>query len=167
MNTEENKQHWYKSPWIIGWLSLVIVVLIVNGYMIMQSINNFPGLVVEDFYDRGQDYEENINTKLENNKRWLPEFTLAESIELNQQTSIKFKISDKSGNAVVAEKLTLFVYRPSNSKKDFSIPMQISSDKQTYQAQISFPLKGKWDLLASAIIDGIEVNYPNKVFVKE
>jgi len=72
VDNNDEKQLWYKSPWLIGWLLLVVIVLAVNAYMITQSINNFPGLVVDDFYERGQDYEENINKKLENNNKWKP-----------------------------------------------------------------------------------------------
>jgi len=169
--TDDKEQHWYKSPWLIGWLFLIVTVLAVNGYMIMQSINNFPGLVVDDFYERGQDYEENINKKLENNNKWVPEFTLSD-FTLNEQASVLFRISDKQGQPAVVEKITLFAYRPSNSKKDFSLPMTLSADKSSadkkiYQANITFETKGKWDLLASVIIDGIEVNYAKSISVKD
>jgi len=96
--SNSNKQSWYKSPWLIGWLLLVAVVLAVNAYMISQSINDFPGLVVDDFYERGQDYEENIATKLENNQKWTTQFQLSD-IHINKPTTIAFTISDKEGNA--------------------------------------------------------------------
>jgi len=171
VDNNDEKQLWYKSPWLIGWLLLVVIVLAVNAYMITQSINNFPGLVVDDFYERGQDYEENINKKLENNNKWKPFFDVQE-FTLNKQAKVFFAITDVEGNPAIVEKLTLFAYRPSNSKQDFSVPMTKSTDKlidakQTYQADITFPSKGKWDLLASVIINGIEVNYAQKIFVKD
>jgi len=91
---------------------------------------------------------------------------------LNKQAKVFFVITDVEGNPAIVEKLTLFAYRPSNSKQDFSVPMTKSTDKlidakQTYQADITFPSKGKWDLLASVIINGIEVNYAQKIFVKD
>lgn len=166
MNTKTKKQHWYKSPWLIGWLLLVLVVVAVNAYMITQSINDFPGLVVDDFYDRGQDYEENIVTKLENNQKWTTEFNINE-IYIGQETIIDFKLQDKDGKTANIEKLTLFAYRPSDAKKDFSVVMLPMPNKIDYQAKITFPDKGKWDLLASAVIDGIEVNYAQSIFVKD
>jgi len=164
--SNSNKQSWYKSPWLIGWLLLVAVVLAVNAYMISQSINDFPGLVVDDFYERGQDYEENIATKLENNQKWTTQFQLSD-IHINKPTTIAFTISDKEGNAAKVEKITLFAYRPSDAKKDFSVPMQKSQNNMNYQANMTFTNKGKWDLLASIIIDGAEVNYPKRIFVKD
>lgn len=161
-----NKQLWYKSPWLIGWLLLVLVVLAVNAYMITQSINDFPGLVVDDFYERGQDYEKNIVTKLENNQKWSTEFKINE-IHIGQEAIIGFKLQGKDGRAADIEKLTLFAYRPADAKKDFSVVMLPMSNKIDHQAKITFPSKGKWDLLASAVIDGVEVNYAQSIFVKD
>lgn len=166
-STSANKiQHWYKSPLLLIWLFLVLTAMSGTIYMVIQANSGFSGLVVEDFYERGQDYEENILKKLENNAKWIPEFKIIE-INLNQGTIIEFTISDKQGKPAVVEKLTLFAYRPSDAKKDFSVPMTILNDGKTFQAQITFPIKGKWDLLASVIIDGIEVNYAKKIFVKD
>jgi nitrogen fixation protein FixH len=164
--SNSNKQSWYKSPWLMGWLFLVAVVLAVNAYMISQSINNFPGLVVDDFYERGQNYEENIVSKLKNNRKWNTQFKVTD-IHVNKASIIIFILSDKQGKAVKIDKMTLFAYRPSDAKKDFSVPMNISTTNNNYQAKITFPLKGDWDLLASVIIDGTEVNYAKQIFVKE
>ncbi|MCW8930247.1 MAG: FixH family protein [Gammaproteobacteria bacterium] len=160
------KISWYKSPWVIGWLLLVLVVLAVNSFMIIQSINDFPGLVVEDFYERGQDYEENMLKKLENNEKWTTEFQISE-IHLNKPANISFVITDSMGKPAPVEKVTLFAYRPSNAKKDFSVPMNLSDEKKTYQANVTFEIKGKWDLLASLVIEGVEVNYAKTIFVKD
>lgn len=164
--SNSKKQSWYKSPWVIGWLLLVLTVLAVNGYMIFQSMNDFPGLVVDDFYERGQDYEENILTKLENNRKWSTEFQLP-GIQVKKPADIAFTISDSAGNPAAVEKITLFAYRPANAKQDFSSPMSLSEDKKFYRATLTFASKGKWDLLASVVIDGTEVNYAKRIFVKE
>lgn len=165
-NSSKKKVSWYKSPWVIGWLLLVLIVMAVNAFMIFQSMNNFPGLVVDDFYERGQDYEENMLKKLENNEKWVTEFTLSD-INLNQPVMISFSIRDKSGMLAQVEKMTLFAYRPSNAKKDFNTPMNLSEDKQLHQATLTFDTKGKWELIASAVIDGVEVNYPKAIFVND
>ncbi|MCP3849391.1 MAG: nitrogen fixation protein FixH [Gammaproteobacteria bacterium] len=162
---------WYKSPWLIGWLLLVLTVLAVNAYMIMQSINDFPGLVVDDFYERGQDYEENIHKKLKNNEKWFPTFDVKD-VYYNKETTILFSMTDKAGVPTKPDTITLFAYRPSNSKIDFSKPMTLSKEESNngkiiYEAKMIFPAKGKWDLLASVNIEGIEVNYPKKIFAKD
>ncbi|MCK5648508.1 MAG: FixH family protein [Gammaproteobacteria bacterium] len=166
VNVNSNSQQWYKSPMLIGWLFLVLTAMAGTIYMVIQANTGFPGLVVDDFYERGQNYEENILTKLENNEKWTTEFQVPEILQ-NKSISILFSINDNNGQPVSAEKIILFAYRPSNAKKDFSAPMSLSDDQRTYQANMTFDSKGKWDLLASVTIDGTEVNYAKNVFVKD
>ncbi len=167
MDKSTKIQHWYKSPWLLGWLFLVLMAMAGTINMVIQANQGFPGLVVDDFYDRGQDYEENIVTKLENNERWKTSFKLQE-IKLDKPTQISFSIKGKQGQSAKIDKMTLYAYRPADAKQDFSVPMErLKNSKDTYQADITFKLKGNWDLLASVIIEGIEVNYAQKVFVKD
>jgi len=169
MNTEKEntqKKSWYKSPWVIGWLLLVATVLGVNIYMIMQSMNEFPGLVVDDFYERGQDYEENIHKKLDNNNLWKTSFDY-QQIHLNQPADIQFVITDQQGNTANIEKMTLYLYRPANAKKDFSLPMKATEKINTWHTSVTFDSKGKWDMLVSVIIDGKEANYGESIFVND
>jgi nitrogen fixation protein FixH len=167
MDKSTKPQHWYKSPWLLGWLFLVLMAMAGTINMVIQANQGFPGLVVDDFYERSQDYEENIVSKIENNERWKTAFTLQE-IKLDTPSQIKFTITDKQGQAAKVDKITLFAYRPADAKQDFSVPMALIKDsKDRYQADITFNRKGKWDLLASVIIAGIEVNYAQKIFVKD
>lgn len=168
MTTEKSteKKNWYKSPWVIGWLILLASVLAVNIYMIIQSMNQFPGLVVDDFYQRGQNYEENIHKKLKNNNLWKTSFDYGQ-IHLSQPTNIRFKITDKQGNKANIEKITLYLYRPSNSKKDFSQAMVATKEDNVWQTTVNFDSKGKWDILASVFVDGKEANYGESIFVND
>jgi nitrogen fixation protein FixH len=165
-NSESKKLGWYKSPWVIGWLLLVLVVLAVNAFMIFQSVNDYPGLVVDDFYERGQDYEENILAKLENNQKWTPEFDFQE-LHLDKAGIIKITLKDSSGKLAPIEKMTLFAYRPADAKQDFSAPMTLSDDKTHYWVKVTFNRKGYWDLLAGAVVEDSEVNYAKRIFVKD
>ncbi|MCK5696876.1 MAG: FixH family protein [Gammaproteobacteria bacterium] len=159
-------QHWYKSPLLLGWLFLVFMAMTGTIYMVIQANSGFPGLVVDDFYERGQDYEKNIKIKLDNNSKWLPHFQMSQAYQ-NKTIVIKFVITNKTGQFVPVESMTLYAYRPSDSKQDFSRKMILTPEKKGYQARMRFESKGKWDLLASAVIDGIEVNYAKSIFVKD
>ena len=165
-NSHSKKQVWYKSPWIVFGIFLLLVFMAVSSWRIMLAFQNNPGLVVDDFYERGQDYEENILKKLENNQKWQTEYHL-QDIYHNKPTSIAVTIKDKEGKVAPVEKMTLFAYRPSDARQDFSVPMSLSDDKTNYVAELTFNRKGYWDLLASAVIEGIEVNYPKRIFVKD
>ena len=165
-NNNSKKQVWYKSPWILFGIFLLVTFMAVSSWRIMLAFQNNPGLVVDDFYERGQDYEENILIKLENNQKWQTEYLL-QDIYHNKSTSISVTIKDKDGKAAPVEKVTLFAYRPADAQQDFSVPMTLSEDKTRYQAELTFNRKGYWDLLASAVIEGVEVNYAKRIFVKD
>ncbi len=164
---ETNKKTvWYKSPWVIVWISLVLIVLSVNIYMVTQSITGFSGLVSPDFYERGENYEKNMHKKLAQNHQWTPSFKLQE-MHVDKATTIAFSLKDKQGKQPKMENVTLYVYRPSDAKKDFSMPMLLNEETQQYQAELTFALKGKWDIIGSSLIDGAEVNYGKEIFVKD
>lgn len=165
----KNKQSWYKSPWVIGWLLLIMIVLSVNGFMIFKSIGNDPGLVVDDFYERGQNYEENIAKKLENNLKWNAQYEL-EEITVGNASKIVFRLTDQEDRFKQADTITLFAYRPADARQDFSNEMNVvttADGRQHYEAEMTFQAKGVWDLLVGASVDGKEVNYAKRIFVKE
>lgn len=167
--SEPKKQSAFKSPWVIGWISLVVVVLSVNAYMIYKAIGNNPGLVVEDFYERGQDYEENIVKKLNNNLKWSTVIS-AENIHYNKPGKIRFKITDKQNIKPALDSITLFAYRPADARLDFSGSMEPIREAESefhYQTELTFPAKGVWDILVSATIKGQEVNFGKRIFVKD
>jgi hypothetical protein len=43
----------WRNPWIWGMLGLGAAVLLANGVLVFYSLSTSPGLVVEDFYERG------------------------------------------------------------------------------------------------------------------
>ncbi|MCW8847766.1 MAG: FixH family protein, partial [Sedimenticola sp.] len=54
------KQSPWRNPWVLGWVGLVVVFLLANFVMIYLAITKNPGLVVDNYYERGQDYEKNM-----------------------------------------------------------------------------------------------------------
>ena len=53
------KQSAWRSPWVVAWVAILVVFVVISGVRIFLAIDTNPGLVVEDYYERGQDYEEN------------------------------------------------------------------------------------------------------------
>ncbi len=145
-----------RSPWVIGWIALVITVLTVNGVMIFLAVEHNPGLVVEDYYERGQDYEKHVLERMRRNPGWSMKIDVPAPVAQDQPTWFRFAVVDKAGRPVSSESVTLFAYRPSDAKRDFSVPME-SEAPGLYRAKAAFPLKGVWDILVS--IQGAEDEY--------
>jgi nitrogen fixation protein FixH len=139
----------WKSPWVVAWIALVIAVLGVNGVMVYFAVATNPGLVVEDFYERGQNYEHTMLSKDARNPGWTLRADIPQEIVAGVPSAIRFFLVDKAGQPVTPESVELFVYRPSDAARDFSIVMTQEGPGR-YLANVSFPLIGAWDILLAA-----------------
>src|SRR5512143_379962 len=54
----------FRNPCVIGWLTLLTVVLAVNITMIVLAFTTGPGLVEKDYYEKGRDLEKNIHKQI-------------------------------------------------------------------------------------------------------
>jgi nitrogen fixation protein FixH len=161
-----NKDTAWRSPWIIGWMALLVVFLIANGIMIYLALDGNPGLVVEDYYERGQDHEKNILKRLANDPGWDMQVTIPGDILLARPVLVNFTVHDADGMPVNRNSVTFYVYRPSDARRDFSVPMQ-RIDDGLYEAKVTFPLPGSWDVLVSIANEGGEINHPHWVNVRK
>lgn len=146
---DKKQSAWWRNPWVIGWLSLLVVVLVMNIIMIMFSISGNPGVVTADYYDRGKDKEQNTLKKRARNPGWQMAIEAPEFIELDQPTTFRYTVTDREGETVQVDRVVFYAYRPSDDAMDFSKEMQMV-EPGLYQVEVSFPLKGAWDLLVGA-----------------
>ncbi len=154
----------WRSPWVIGWMTLLLVFLIANGIMIYLALDGNPGLVVDDYYERGQNYEKNMLKRMANDPGWDMQVTIPGVVQVATPVLVNFTVKDAAAKPVNRDKVTFYVYRPSDAKQDFSVPMQ-RIDDGLYEARMSFPLPGSWDVLVSIANEGGEINHPHWVNV--
>ena len=157
VNCMPEKNSAWRSPWVIGWSALILVVFLVNLLMIYLAISGNPGLVVEDYYERGQDYEQNMVARMEKNPGWLMRVEMPDNPIQGVALPIRFVLSTKDGAQVDPDSVAFHAYRPSDAKQDFAVTMQ-QQIPGTYLADVTFPLKGVWDVLVSVQKDGEEYN---------
>ena len=138
-----------KSPWVIAWLGLVVVVLAVNAVMVYLAIATNPGLVVEDYYERGRNMERTMFSKDARDPGWVLSTDIPQEINAGELTKIRFFLVDKAGQPVTPDAVDLYVYRPSDAKRDFSVVMTEEAPGR-YMAEVFFPLVGIWDTLVAA-----------------
>ncbi|EXJ16835.1 FixH family protein [Imhoffiella purpurea] len=136
----------FRNPWVIGWIGLVATVLAVNILMVYLAFETSPGLVNADYYERGQYYENTLVSKRARSPNWAMRADIPDDLIVGEQRPIRFFLVDKAGQPVDAESVTLYVYRPSDAARDFSLPMT-REGRGRYVARASFPLMGIWDTL--------------------
>ena len=159
-----DKNSAWRSPWVIAWVVMVAIFFSMNVIMIFMAVENNPGLVVDDFYDRGQDYEKNMLKRQARDPGWHMQVTLPKKIEVGQPVTCRFSIRDKQDQPVVPESVTFYAYRPSNRDDDFSVPMK-PVEQGLYEAEVRFPLIGAWDTLVSVRHGEDEFNTPKRIGV--
>jgi nitrogen fixation protein FixH len=159
----EKKSAW-RSPWIIGWVAMVVIFFTMNMIMIYLAKTNNPGLVVEDFYDRGQDYEQNMLKRQARNPGWQMVVEFPKKIEPNTPFTCHYRVTDKEGVPIDPDGVIFYAYRPSDAKQDFQLPMK-RIETGIYEVEVNFVLKGVWDTLVSARQGEDEYNTPQRVSV--
>lgn len=141
--SDRSNSPWH-NPWVIAWIGLVVTVLVVNLTMAYLAVSTNPGLVNEDYYERGQHYEKTLASRLAKDPGWTMHLDIADDLTSNEATTIRVVMVDKAGQPVTPDQVTFFAYRPSDKTRDFSAPM-VEEGKGRYAAQVSFPLFGSWD----------------------
>ncbi len=160
--TVEHKQKALRSPWVIGWIAMFVIFVMANVVMIYLALHDSPGLVVDDYYDRGQDYEKNMLKRQARNPGWKLKVLAPEYVDVAKPSVFGLRVLDKDGNAFVPDSVIFYAYRPADSKQDFSVSMK-QTKSGLYEAPISFPLLGVWDILISVRQDDIEINMPHRL----
>lgn len=138
----------WRSPWVIGWIGLVLTVLAVNATMVVLAINTNPGLVRADYYEGGRDVERTIVTRLEHGPGWTMNIDTPADLQAKSPTTIRFFVVDQAGQPVTVEAVNYYAYRPANADRDIAMPMEQEAPGR-YAVRLAFPLTGIWDTLVS------------------
>jgi nitrogen fixation protein FixH len=144
--SQSNKQA-FRNPWVLGWIAMVTIVFSVNIYFITTAFTTTPGLVSKHYYDAGRDLEERINSRAAERSKlgWSLELETGE-IHMARPATFRLGARDKAGKPLTGAQVVAHAYRPSDSAADFSTSLFEKSPGQ-YEAMVTFPLKGRWDLV--------------------
>ncbi len=139
-----------KNPFVLGKLGFLVVFLSANFVFIYLAFKQPPNLVVDNFYERGKAYAMK-EAALEDEAKlgWSGVIMAPAESRVNQRQPYEVLIQGKNSAGLNLDSVTLFAYRPSDMKEDFSVPMnQMSAGR--YGADIAFDLPGNWDLIVEA-----------------
>jgi nitrogen fixation protein FixH len=155
----------YKSPIIMVGISLFVILVFATFYRIYIALETYPGLVIEDAYKKGENYAVTLaNKKKLKELGWEIVLDFPEKLTSNLQQKYRMRlIQNKSIHLKnISNKVTLFFYRPSSVIQDFQVTM-VKKGKE-YFANVSVPLKGRWDVIAEISINGTVLHTGKEVF---
>ncbi len=157
----------FKSPWVLGWIAMVAVILSANVVMIVIAHRTSPGLVVEDYYERGKNYNKTLERRAAEAKLgWKAELVMSEKSVAGREEMISVRATDKDGKIIEVEEATLFAYRPSDVSADFSHPMTPGEDG-SFTGKATFSMPGTWDIIVSIKRGDSLLDVPKRIFVSK
>lgn len=137
----------FRNPWVIGWIAAIVLVIGVNVAFIVTAVLTNPGLVEADYYEKGRDHERNFVSKQEQRSRlgWQMKLDAVSTPVVATPVRYTFSVVDNAGLPIDGEKAVINAYRPSDASADFNAQM-MEIAPGIYSAEMTFPLKGIWDL---------------------
>jgi nitrogen fixation protein FixH len=139
-----------KNPWALGILAVLVLFLCGNAVFIYLAFKTAPSLVVKDFYEKGEAYEEtHKRLQAEKSLGWVG-VLMTPKTRVNQTNQFEVIIQGNNSSALSLDSVKLFAFRPSDADADFSLDMHKSPQPSTYAVDVSFPLPGIWDLIVEA-----------------
>ena len=138
----------WKNPWVLLALGIVVVTVIVNSFYISLAYANRPALVNAEYYERGRDLERTLMTRQREWQElgWQIELHEPEQIVLDQPGLYRFLALTRDGEPLRQAEGWLRLQRSADINADFRVAL-VERRPGEYVANVSFPLKGVWDVV--------------------
>ena len=167
---KEDTRDWsvaWKNPFVIAWFVILTIVLSVNFFMVSMAIVTAPGLVIDDFYEKGK----NMDAILAERKQmedlgWELQIDLPILSEKKSE-KVTLKVLDKDGKPFDVDSAVLYFYRPSSKALDGEQVLTKSSGVGEYSTDFSLPLKGKWDIIMEIHKGDLRYNVGRSIMVRD
>lgn len=150
MRISQDNPQALRNPWVLGFLAFLVTFLSANAVFIYLAFSSPPNLVVEDFYEKGEAYEQ-TQQRIARQKAlgWSGVLLVPSSSRVNQEQTYEAVITGKNSAGLLLDSVTFYAYRPSDARQDFAVEMQ-KSGHGSYIADVSFALPGTWDVIVEA-----------------
>ncbi len=156
----------FRNPWVLGWIAGILLVLAVNVGFIVTAVMTNPGLVEKNYYEKGRDQEQHFLEQQLTRERlgWQMKLDSVHKPIAGEPVRYTFNIVDTNGIAIDGDKALLHAYRPSDMNADFDAVMQEIAPG-VYSVEITFPLKGIWDLSATLFKGDDHLKFTRRISV--
>ena len=157
----------WKNPFVISWFVILTIVLGVNFFMVSMAIVTNPGLVVDDFYEKGK----NMDKSLAERKRmeamgWQLNVDLPIFSE-GKADVIRLTVLDKENRPLNVDSAILYFYRPSDRNLDGEQVLTSTGNPGEYQADFVLNTKGKWDIIMEVTQGDLMYNMGRSIMVQD
>ncbi len=145
MNETRRSDAWIPWIFIIG-MGLVVVV---NGGLVFLSQSTWSGLVTEDYYDKGIEYNKNLEgARRQARLGWRVKATLVRGADGGAEIGALYR--NRDGTPVENLSVRAYLIRPVSEGNDIETALG-EKGQGRYSIAIKTPLPGQWDLRLVAI----------------
>jgi len=139
-------------------VSIVVFFVLLIGLVLYTTTLDY-GLVADDYYERGLDYQQQID-RLERTQALKGRVKINYEVRTGIAITFPDSVFDPAGITGVIE-----LYRPSDSSLDMSYPIEV--DRQGIQLIAADSLKtGLWRVKVSWMADGMDYYTEQSIFIK-
>ena len=158
----------WQNPWVWMLVGIMGVTLIVNATLITIAFLSPPGLVVEDYYEKGKSYLYNQAQSKEAAARlgWDLELDLPREPKLNLAEAYLVRAVDKQGKAIEGGVAEFAAFRPTQNGHDFVLPMR-EVGAGYYATEVNFTLPGNWDLIVTVQQGEGQLDIAKRIYVHD
>jgi len=168
--TGHDKRDWsvaWKNPFVISWFVILIVVVSVNFFMVSMALVTNPGLVIEDFYEKGKNMDKTLAARKRMDELgWQLEVSLPNLIE-GKTERVTLVVLDKENKPLNVDTAVLYYYRPSDRKLDGEQALTATGGIGEFEADFTLNTKGKWDLIMEVTQGEVVYNIGRSIMVQD
>lgn len=166
---EANKQESaFKNPWVWLLIGIMGTALLVNSFLIAMAFLNPPGLVVDDYYERGKNYLYHQAKVKDDIARlgWELQLDLPKAPKVNGSDPYILRALNRDGKAIEGAAVEFAAFRPVESGMDFAMPMR-DIGAGFYSLKTGFSRPGNWDLIVTVQLGEDKLDIAQRIFVKD
>ncbi len=155
-----------RNPWPWFLVGGIVVVVIVNIIFITTAFMTTPGLVDNDYYEKGRYHDANYQEVMEARNRlgWNIKLQTPASLKQGEAANFNVNVVDKVGMPLKEATVTILAYRPSDASADMQTELERIADG-VFQSKLALPLKGIWDLKVTVAQGEESLNTSRRVSV--
>lgn len=136
----------HKSPTMVVGLTLFFILVAATIYRINTALETHPGLVVDDAYASGESYGDTLANKKQLAAQGYQLGLKTPAVATHNVVQAYQARATQRGQGIEGANATLYLYRPLEQVHDYLVPM-IAQGDGVYAAEVTLPLKGRWDVV--------------------
>lgn len=141
VHDEARRSRWI--PW--AFVAFFAVVLAVNGVMIFFAFSTWTGLEAESAYRHGLEYNRALErARAQEALGWQVDLAFEQGLPKDRGI-LTLNLEDANGNLIQNALVRARLARPTHEGHDFEVEV-LHTWGGTYRREITFPLRGLWDI---------------------